>query len=338
MNFIIVKDNYLLARINGKLTKTAFKKKRKLPVNVAGDSTRNGGNRKFELVDEKTLRVKFSKELSYDVELKTTSKRYAFILNELTKIKNIPITYAINENYVCITFDEEKLPVLKTFNSPKNPNICIGIDVNPGYIGISILKKTKVLYTEQLKTTNYENNQQNNLAHMAKRINQLINIYNVGVVAMEELNFFPGKNSYNKQLNKTLLGWNRRKFKAYVIKYCKINGVKFKEVNAAYSSIIGNFMYPSIPDACAAALEISRRGLEGDKFKNYPAFKIENILTGQRKYLEEMVLGGWRDLCEALKKQNIRWRNDLPSSYPEKTSEVYTKQYCSRYTVENILQ
>lgn len=43
---------------------------------------------------------------------------------------------------------------------------------------------------------------------------------------------------------------------------CNIYGVEFIEVNACYSSFVGNFCYgsDSIPDMIASSIEIARRG------------------------------------------------------------------------------
>jgi IS605 OrfB family transposase len=327
-------------RTNDKITRKEFQLNRLLPVNIIGSGDKKEGNRKFEFNAKDILTVKFSRKYNYDIQLLPTNKKHRNLLEELYNIKNIPITYSINNQCVYIIFDETKLPSMKKHNTVHNSDIALGIDVNPGMIGISIIHNTKLLYSEQLITNNPTANQKCSLAHMAKQVNRLIHKYNVGLVVMEKLNFLPGKNSFNKEMNKKLSGWNRGLFRQLIQKYCNIYGIKLKEVNPAYSSVIGNALYPNIPDACAAAIEIARRGIWGDNKTNYPAFKTYGP-DFHWKDLKGLVINGWAGLSQELYKlyrdKKIRWRNPLPAGYPEKHYLGLDIQYNYHYTASKVL-
>lgn len=60
--------------------------------------------------------------------------------------------------------------------------------------------------------------------------------------------------------------WDRCLFESKLKMLSKLHGYEFIEVNAAYSSIVGNIMYSNdvTPDMVAASIEIARRG-----FKKY---------------------------------------------------------------------
>jgi len=92
---------------------------------------------------------------------------------------------------------------------------------------------------------------------------------------------------------------------------------KVVEVNAAYSSTIGNIMNSQYPDPIAASMEIARRGIESRVVKAsklfYPPLVSREILVNLWK--EELIpdLFTWKELHTWLKQSGLKYRVDIPS-------------------------
>ena len=86
--------------------------------------------------------------------------------------------------------------------------------------------------------------------------------YKVSMVSVEELKKITTKDlkSNSKYFNRiTKNNWNRKLQIELINSYCSKYGILYREVEAYYSSFIGNMMY-KIYDCCAAAVELARRG------------------------------------------------------------------------------
>jgi hypothetical protein len=99
---------------------------------------------------------------------------------------------------------------------------------------------------------------------------------------------------------------------------CNIYGVELIEVNAAYSSIIGNFKHgsESCPDMIAASIEIARRAYK--KFEKgwiYPKIvsdqRIQEVLGNQWKKELELAYMSWKGLSGIIKKSKLKYRFQL---------------------------
>lgn len=94
------------------------------------------------------------------------------------------------------------------------------------------------------------------------RILRLCKTWHCAKLAVEDLKFDSKKKFYDKKLNKLCKNQFRfRIVKQHLQTLCGTFGVELVEVNAAYSSIIGNFVHGSdtCPDMVAASIEIARR-------------------------------------------------------------------------------
>ena len=105
------------------------------------------------------------------------------------------------------------------------------------------------------------------------------------------------------------------------------------EVNAAYSSIIGNFIYGSdiCPDMVAASIEIARRAYH--KFQKgwiYPKFineqRIYEVLRNQWKKELELAYMSWKGLSGIIKKSKLKYRFQL-----NPLNAVFSKTYLNSY-------
>ena len=96
------------------------------------------GNRKFKINSDLTITFKAFKDKYFSLKLiyGQNQEHYLKSLYELTLTNSISISYKLDKDYIYITFDESKL-----FNkkSEQLTNRVLGIDMNPNYIGWSIV-------------------------------------------------------------------------------------------------------------------------------------------------------------------------------------------------------
>ena len=108
---------------------------------ICGEATHYHGNRKFRIQDDlKSILFKPNKKTKIYLTLPKMKKNYEKILKKLcdhAKIDDMPITFSIDQEYVRISFDESKLFEKKEKNQKKNR--VLAIDLNPNYIGYSIV-------------------------------------------------------------------------------------------------------------------------------------------------------------------------------------------------------
>ena len=193
--------------------------------------------------------------------------------------------------------DEEKTSFIKEIYRKYNNNLkevklanklnyrVLAIDSNPNFIGCSILDKInengsfKIVKTFQYdlselnkkpsKETSISerkhitNQRKHGICHIWKDIFKMITHYKCGYLVTEYLNFDNKKtNNKNKESNRQINGfWNRELHNNLTCKYCNTLGVIHLQINAAYSSTIGNLSY-NYSDPVNASIEIGRRGVE----------------------------------------------------------------------------
>ena len=121
--------------------------------------------------------------------------------------------------------------------------------------------------------------------------------------------------SKSKNVNRLNRGcWNRGKIVSNLKKRCNICNIELIEVNAAYSSFIGNMQYgaDNCPDMVASSIEIARRGYR--KFEKgwfYPELKnVENLRNLWKEDLDWSSLS-WKKLFEMQKESKLKYRFPL---------------------------
>lgn len=252
----------------------------------------NKGNRKFQINDDLTsITWKPSRNQHFTLNLIGLGNRLSIIkqLYLAQEQKSLSITYKIDQDYIYINFDEDILNTTKLLYGKVN-NRVLGIDLNPNYIGWSIVDwksesefnviksgvyKLKDLNAisktfKGLKSTSEKrkwlNNKRNHetIEIVKNIINKAIH-FNVQIISIEDLNIKSsdkekGKN-YNELCNNK---WLRNVFVNNITKRCNILGIKLLRVKAAYSSFVGNFLYRSLnlPDMILSSIELSRRAYE----------------------------------------------------------------------------
>ena len=184
--------------------------------------------------------------------------------------KKIPVTIRLKKDHIYLSYDEKIVEKEKQFKDIFK-NRVLGIDLNPNYFGISIIEfnhqdKYRVIHKEVIDLNKLQEKSKNKIHHELYEINhrilRLCKTWKVSKLAIEDLKFKKSNRFWSKDLNRLCKSQFRYSFvKSHLTTLCNVYGVEFIEVNAAYSSIIGNFIHgsESCPDMVAASIEIARR-------------------------------------------------------------------------------
>ena len=284
------KENYRL-RQEGKITKDEFKQNRLSTLSSIGESQFKG-NRKFKINSDLSITFKPSKDNHFNFKLiyGQNQKHYLKTLYELTLTNSISISYKLDKDYIYISFDESKL-----FNkkSEQLPNRVLGIDMNPNYIGWSIVdwksssefeviesgvysfKKFSDLYKQLNDLKNVSSDDPRRIRLSNKRTFETVKVaeniinkaiyYKCQVISIENLNMKSSDKDKGKNYNALCNNhWLRTTFCNQLRKRTNIHKIQLLEVKPQYSSFIGNFLFRSLnkPDMVLASIELSRRGYE----------------------------------------------------------------------------
>ena len=139
---------------------------------------------------------------------------------------------------------------------------------------------------------------------MARNLFRMATHYKCGQFIMEDLSFKKDEvmNREANRKNKNL--WCRELITNLINKWCNELGMILTEVNACYSSFIGNIQHGFV-DATNASIEIGRRGLW--KYTNgtfYPEVRQEDLSTVEAKFsadAKSINTDGWGGMYNALK-------------------------------------
>lgn len=261
-------------------------------------------------------------------KLSDKRKRLLESLYLVMRNKQSPVTFKIKNDNLFITYNESIVESYRNFKNLKQNRI-LGIDLNPNYIGLSILEfnskdEFKVIHKRvydlsELNENGTTNKVKYELQQIDNEILRLCNHYKVSKLVVEDLKFKKDNRFWSKKLNRLC----KNKFRYSTIKQhlqtlCNVHGVGFIEVNAAYSSFVGNFCYGSntTPDMIAASIEIARRGYK--KFQKewfYPPIvsieRIKEVLGNQWKKELKLDFKFWKKLFEKIKELKLSYRFQL---------------------------
>ena len=280
-------------RLRGKISKEEYQLKRLLPLYSVGETSKYG-NRKFQIEGENTIIFKLSKKEHITLNLIGASKRYRDYLNQLILHQancDFPITYRLDTKSVYISFDLNKLKhSLKVQDKVKNR--IFGIDLNPNYIGYSVIDwksdgsykiiKTGSIslkslndydnslkglgYSSQSKERKYISNKRNHeIIQIAHFLSRTANHFGCEIFSLEDLNIKQGDIGKGTKLNKLCNNqWNRNLLITQIKKMNCLYKIRTLEVMPNYSSFIGNLVYRvhKLPDYVLASIEIGRRSYE----------------------------------------------------------------------------
>ena len=318
--------------LKGLITKEHFKYNRLLPLCSVGE-TAKFGNRliNFDLPNNRIV-YKPSRGIHKEIRFCPVKKKLA---NELAKVqelasqKKMPITVKFTDKRLFLTYDES-LIYNEAYKGLKH-NRVLGIDMNPNYIGVSIIEfddndEFRVLHKEVYdltaltkssgKASNDKKSKHltNKLKHetlaIAHKINRLVDYWKCSKLAIEDLSIKPSDKQKGKNLNRLCNNrWERQLFVNKLKMLAGIHKYELVEVNPAYSSIVGNFAYggPNTPDMVAASIEIARRAYK--KFEKgwfYPRFNISHLNEQWKQTLSGVKT--WKDLFQKVKEAKMKYR------------------------------
>ena len=334
--------------VRGLISKEELKESRNIGILSEGEAPQSG-NRFFKL-DVEDNKIVWKRKIKEHYDLKLVEqldgkrKQIFSTLQFLMSEKKIPVTVKLKNDKIYLTYDESIVETNRRFKNLFS-NRVLGIDLNPNYFGISIIEFNcndiyKVIHKECIDITELQEQSTNKIKFELYEINhhilRLCKNYHVGKLSIEDLKFDNKKKFWNPKLNKLC----RNQFRFGVIKQhlqtlCNTFGIELIEVNAAYSSIEGNFRHGSetCPDMIASSIEIARRSYH--KFQKgwfQPNFvkkeRIKQVLGNQWK--EELELGYmcWKGLAGKIKELGLKYRFQL-----NPLNAVFSKNYVKNHIV-----
>lgn len=357
-----------------------YKENRILPINYIGSLNDKNSNRYFQFNfnnSEIIYKPNGKKKIKINYKVKSNYKN---ILNKLQEVKDsklLPISVKLTTKYIYITFDNSLLTDYsfnkkEYFNDlkliPKDNKILrkelfkkyiknqeermfkdkimnryCAIDLNPEYIGLSIIDKNnfKIIHKQTFDLTllmkknnksscNFNskyltNKRKFEIGKIYKSIFNLINHYKVANFVIEDLNFKPKNiNDKPKEFNRKVKNiWNLDLQLNLINKHCINNGIKLIEINPVYSSFIGNLIYNDF-DAVNASIEICRRGMikyekNNNLFPKITSTIIDTVVKRFKQSFPDVQLIkdciSWKELYKLFKQTECKYRWQLNENF-----------------------
>ena len=318
--------------LKGLITKEQFKRNRLMPL-CSGGEYQFKGNRliDFDLPNNRVV-YKPTRGLRNEIQFCSVKKKLA---NELAKIqelanqKKMSVTVKFTDKHLYLTYDES-LIYNEAYKGLRH-NRVLGIDMNPNYIGVSVIEfdthdEFKVLHKEvydltlltkssgkassDSKSKYFTDKLKHETLAIAHRINRLVDYWKCSKLAIEDLSIKPSDKQKGKTFNRLCNNrWERSLFVNKLKMLAGIHRYELVEVNPAYSSIVGNFAYgnENTPDMIASAIEIARRAYK--KFEKgwfYPRFNISHINEQWKQTL--CGVKSWKTLFPKVKETKLKYR------------------------------
>ena len=311
------------------IDKEEFSKQRQLPISSQGEMLKKG-NRMFDFhFDNQSLIFKVSKKKHIDIQLGNIHKNLQKELNKLNELcydKKATVSIRLNNEHIWITYDEKLLDNLMKFNCLKD-NRVMGLDLNPNYIGLSVIEFNKendfkVLYKQVFDLKGLtdkivsKNKRHYEIIKICHTINCLINYWKCKKLSIEDLNIKSCDNGQGKNFNRLCNNvWDRNLVTNKLLMLSNIYGYELVKVNPAYSSFIGNLIYGNemTPDMIAASIEIARRGYKKyEKKWFYPVFNVDCLDEQWKQTLTGVK--DWKNAFLKIKNSKVKYRvllNDI---------------------------
>ena len=360
-----------LDRIKNLISKEEFKIKKLRPLQIIGVAY-NKGNSKFQILSENQILFKPCRKEHFILNLENIGKNYQKKLKTLILKQescSVPITYKLDLEYVYITFDETKIEKINI--RPKLKNRIFAIDMNPNYIGWSVvdwrgennysLIKSGVISIKKLN--DYENSlsiasnslekkyiinkRKYEIVQIGYELAKLVNYFRCEIFGIEDLRIVSSDKEKGRKFNRLINNqWNRALLVHILEKNCRLYDIHFQKILANYSSFLGNLVYreEKLPDQCLASIEIGRRAYEfyhqyvvkdKKKEKNIIFDKLENVKDRLAKSLEELgysdTFENLSDLYYKLKKLKCNYRFSLERALKEHQKSFSSLKHSKSY-------
>lgn len=280
-----------IERLKNKITSEEFSIRKLIPLCSIGEAS-NKSNRKFQILNLNEILFKPNKKEHFILTLPKLNKNYKRIFDKLISLQTnneIAITYKLDLNFIYLSFENNKI---NSYQNQTIKNRVLSIDLNPNYIGYSIIDwkssdkfkivdkglisikqindKEYLFKSKKLPSDSKERVQNNNkrsfeTLEISKFLTNLAKHYQCESFSLEKLNIKSSNKEKGKNFNRLCNNnWNRNKLTNNLKKRCEENNIKFIEVLAQYSSFLGNLTYRNLnlPDPILSSIEIGRRGFE----------------------------------------------------------------------------
>ena len=305
------------------INKEEFNKQKQIPISSQGEMLYKG-NRMFDFhFDNQSLVFKISKDKHIDIQLGNIHKGLQKELNKLNELcydKKATVSIKLNNDYIWITYDEKLLSNSMKFNCLKD-NRVMGLDLNPNYIGLSVIEFNKednfnVLYKQVFELKGLtdkkvsKDKRHYEIIKICHTINCLINYWKCKKLSIEDLNIKSCDNGQGKNFNRLCNNvWDRNLVTNKLLMLSNIYGYELVKVNPAYSSFIGNLIYGNemTPDMIAASIEIARRGYKKyEKNWFYPVFNVDCLDEQWKQTLTGVK--DWKNAFLKIKNSKVKYR------------------------------
>ena len=314
------------------ISKDEFKTNRMLPITIQGEQLHKG-NRLFNFdFEENEITFKLSKTNHRTLKYKVPHKKIKnnlIRLQELIDNKQISVTVSLTKSDIYLTFDESKITDCN-FKDLKKDRV-LGIDMNPNYIGISVLEfdendqfkilNKRVFDLRKLTTKSGRSSTDKKSKYLINKLNHetiqvvhdianLVNYWKCDKVVIEDLSIRSSDKGNGKYFNRLCNNvWKRNLFVNKLKSLSLLCNFSLVEVNPCYSSFIGNIIFgnENTPDMIAASIEIARRGFK--KFEKnwfYPSIKDERIDEQWKQTLSRF--DDWKSAFQEIKRSKVKYR------------------------------
>ena len=270
------------------------------------------------------------------------------------------ITYSLDLNYIYISFDNSVVDFCE-YNTIENR--VIGIDLNPNYLGYSIVdwysednyqiidkgvydisplnNKERALHvsSDDSRKKYFKNKRDYEIFEIAHDLFNKCRHYKCNVFAIEDLSITSKDLQKGKSLNRLINNqWNRNKFIECIKKRVYGSSSTLVEVKPQYSSVLGNLIYRSekLPDMILSSIEIGRRGYEfASQYLLNIKSKQKNIIFPEFEKVKEKIA---LSLEEIGKSQTGVSLSDLSSfnSYEELFSGLKKSKIRYRFLLKDV--
>ena len=349
--------NNLHQYLRGLIDKATFKYRRMFPIGIQGEK-RCKGNRLFSFdLDNQRIIYKPSKKRHVEIKFFPMKKKIAnelSLVQDLAEHNKITVSVKLSDKYVWLSYDETLIQD-ERYKKLQSSRV-LGIDMNPNYIGMSVIKfdqndEFTVLHNQVFDlskltvssgkastdaTSKYITNKlKHETIAIAHEISKLANVWKSKTVAIEDLSIKPSDKKKGTYFNRLCNNkWERQLFVNKLKMLANLHKFNLVEVNPAYSSQVGNIAYgdENTPDMVAASIEIARRAYK--KFEKgwfYPRFSIQFRDEQWKQTLG--AVDDWKELFSKIKESKLKYRFQLldyiqnavfRKNYIQKCYSIYT--------------
>ena len=317
--------------IKGNITRDELKVRRLVPLYSIGEGSSPSvkANRKFRISgDLSSIEFRPSRGVSIllnFIGLASNYRKILRVLYPLQESKSIKIAYRLDTEYVYIIIEETDIKEFME-DIPKIPNRVFAIDLNPNYIGWSVMDwrdssedsykliRSGIISIKSLNDleaglnassgslvkTRLTHRRRNEVLEIAKSLVETARYYKCQLFSVEDLSMKIEDKRLGRRFNRLVNNqWNRDILISSLNRRCDLYAIRFMKVRPEYSSFLGNILYRNLnlPDMVLSSVEISRRAFEFyGQYISKERQKKKNIVFPERSGFEKAVSRSMEEL------------------------------------------